>query len=115
MTAARRQERAAVLLAQTQGPIKAVLHGKISRLEVDDRDPEFLQKPAPDTYSALIGLTTTLGKTKGSKALIASNGCKSKAHKVGVNVTYVPNPNPPASTSASDTADAQVLLAPTGI
>ena len=36
-------------------------------------------------------------KKKGSKALISSNGCKSKKHKIGVTVNYVPNPNPPAA------------------
>ena len=69
--------------------------------------PEFLQQPAPDVYSALVGLTTTIGKSKGSKSLIASNGCKSKAHKIGVTVNYVPNPTPPAASTASGTGNAK--------
>ena len=95
-------------LAQTQGgPIKAVLHGKISGSKMTIVIPEFLQKPAPSTYSALVGLTTTIGKSKGSKSLIASKGCKSKAHKIGVTVNYVPNPNPPAASTASGTGNAK--------
>ena len=46
-------------------------------------------------------------KKKGSKALITSNGCKSKKHKIGVKVNFVPNPGPPAATSAKDTAEAK--------
>jgi len=85
----------------------AVLHGKIKGKKLIIEIPTFLQKPAPDTYSALIDLTTTLSMKKGKNALISSNGCKSKKHKIGVRVTYVPNPGPPSASSASDTAEAK--------
>jgi hypothetical protein len=85
----------------------AVLHGKIKGRKMTIEIPKFLQMPAPNTYSALLDLTTTLSKKKGSKALISSNGCKSKKHKVGVKVDFVGNPSPPAANSASDTAEAK--------
>ena len=85
----------------------AVLHGKIKGSKMTIEIPKFLQMPAPNTYSALLDLSTTLSKKKGSKALISSTGCKSKKHKVGVKVDFVPNPNPPAASSASDTAEAK--------
>jgi len=62
---------------------------------------------APGTFSALLDLTTELSKKKGTKALISSVGCKSKKHDIGVSVGYVPNPNPPAQSSASGTASAK--------
>ncbi len=85
----------------------AVLHGKIKGSKMTIEIPKFLQMPAPNTYSALLDLSTTLSKKKGSKALISSTGCKSKKHKVGVKVDFVGNPNPPAANSASDTAEAK--------
>ncbi len=85
----------------------AVLHGKIKGRKMTIAIPTFLQQPAPGTYSALLDLTTSLSKKKGSKALISSTGCKSKKHKVGVKVDFVGNPNPPAASSASDTAEAK--------
>ena len=85
----------------------AVLHGKIKGSKMTIEIPKFLQMPAPNTYSALLDLSTSLSKKKGSKALISSTGCKSKKHKVGVKVDFVGNPNPPAATSASDTAEAK--------
>jgi hypothetical protein len=94
-------------LQQTNGAVRAVLHGKISGRKMTITIPEFLQMPAAGTYSALQGLETSLSKKKGSKYLISSNGCKSRAHKVGVKVTYVPNPSPPAATTASGTGNAR--------
>lgn len=85
----------------------AVLHGKISGKKLTIAIPEFLQQPAPGTYSALLDLTTTLSKSKGKNALIASTGCKSKKHKIGVTVNYVPNPNPPSKSTASGSGDAK--------
>ena len=94
-------------LAQTPGNVKAILHGKISGKKLTISIPEFLQQPAPGTYSALADLTTTLTKKKGSNYLISSVGCKGKAHKVSVTVGYAPNPNAPAKPSATNTADAK--------
>ncbi len=96
------------------GSANAVLHGKIKgrkmTIEIPDGsspgEPN-LQQPAPGTYSSLTDLTVTLSKKKGSKALVSSSACKSKKHAIGVKVDYVGNPNPPAASSASDTADAK--------
>ena len=64
--------------------------------------PGNLQQPAPGVYSALIQIKNSLGLKSGSNALIKSIGCpKTREHPIGVKVTYVPNPNPPASSSAS--------------
>ena len=87
--------------------VKAILHGKISGRKMTIAIPTFLQQPAPGTYSALLGLQVELSEKKGDKALVTSTTCASKAHKVGVKVDFVPNPNPPAASSASDTAEAK--------
>ena len=64
--------------------------------------PGNLQQPAPGVYSALIQIKNSLGLKSGSNALIKSIGCpKTREHPIGVKITYVPNPNPPASSSAS--------------
>jgi len=63
--------------------------------------PENLQQPAPGVFSALLEINSKLGLKNGKKALVSSVGCKSKKHKIGVTIAYVPNPNPPAATSAS--------------
>jgi hypothetical protein len=93
------------LLDSPTGP--SVLHGKISGKKLTIPILETLQQPAPGVYSALLNLTTELSKKKGSNALISSVGCKSKKHPVGFKIDYAPNPNPPAQSSASGTADAK--------
>jgi hypothetical protein len=94
-------------LEQSGGAVKAVLHGKISGKKLTIAIPDFLQQPAPGTYSALNGLNTTLKLTKGKASLISSTGCKSKKQTIGVTVSYAPNPSPPAASSATNTADAK--------
>ena len=96
-----------ILFVLTSPIAQAVLHGKISGKKLTITITDELQQPAPGTYSALLDLTTTLSKKKGSKALISSVGCKSKKHSIGVAIGYVPNPTPPAQSSASGTADAK--------
>jgi hypothetical protein len=93
------------LLDSPTGP--SVLHGKISGKKLTIPILETLQQPAPGVYSALLNLTTELSKKKGSNALISAVGCKSKKHAVGFKIDYAPNPNPPAQSSASGTADAK--------
>jgi hypothetical protein len=64
--------------------------------------PENLQQPAPGVYSALIQIKNSLGLKDGKHALLKSVGCpKAREHAIGVKVSYVPNPNPPAASSAS--------------
>jgi hypothetical protein len=94
-------------LEQSPGSVKAILHGKISGKKLTIKIPEFLQQPAQGTYSALSDLTTTLSKKKGKNFLVSSVGCKSKAHKISVTETFVPNPTPPAKSSATATGDAK--------
>ncbi|HET6549347.1 MAG TPA: hypothetical protein VFG79_12860 [Solirubrobacter sp.] len=94
-------------LEQKGGAVKAVLHGKIKGRKMKIEIPGFLQQPAPMTFSALNELSTTISFKKKKRGLITSTGCKGKKHKIGVTVDYVPNPGPPAASSASDTADAK--------
>jgi hypothetical protein len=94
-------------LEQTNGAVKAVLHGKISGRKLTIAIPDFLQQPAPGTYSALNGLSTTMYLKKGKASLLSTTGCKGGAQKVGVTVAYAPNPNPPAAPSASTTVSAK--------
>jgi hypothetical protein len=95
------------LLFVLSGAADAVLHGKVKGSTMTIAITPQLQQPAPGAYSALDSLQTTLKKTKGKKSLFTSVGCKSKQHKVNVTVNYAPNPNPPAKSSASDTAEAK--------
>jgi hypothetical protein len=94
-------------LQQSPGSVQAVLHGKISGRKLTIAIPDFLQNPAPSVYSALNGLSTTLSLKKSGKALFSTTGCTAGAQKVGVTITYAPNPNPPAAPSASSTASAK--------
>ena len=82
------------LLFVLSGPANAVLHGKISGKKMTISITTELQQPAPNAYSALLDLSTELSKKKGSKALITSTGCKSKKHKIGVSIGFVPQPEP---------------------
>jgi len=86
---------------------QAVLHGKIKGKKLTIAITPELQQPAPGTFSALLDLTTQMTKKKGSKSLIVSTGCKSKKHAIGVKVDFVPNPTPPAQSSASGTGNAK--------
>jgi hypothetical protein len=89
------------------GSVQAVLHGKISGKKLTIAITPQLQQPVTGTYSALVGLKTTLSMKKGKNFLLSSTGCKSKKDTIGVSVAYAPNPNPPAAPSASTTADAK--------
>ena len=63
--------------------------------------PKNLQQPAPGVYSALQQIKNSLGLKSGKNALVKSIGCpKAREHQIGVKITYVPNPTPPASTTA---------------
>jgi hypothetical protein len=84
-----------------------VLHGKIKGKKMTIVITPQLQQPAPNVYSALNDLSTTISKKKGKNSLISSTGCKSKKHKIGVSIGYVGNPNPPSASSASKDAEAK--------
>ena len=79
--------------------IKKTSKGQRIRIDI----PKNLQQPAPGTYSALVSITNTLGLKDGKHALLTSVGCKSKQHKIGVTISYVPNPNPPVKSKVSKT------------
>jgi hypothetical protein len=74
--------------------------GKGQKLTI--KIPANLQQPAKGVYSALLEINSTLGLKDGKHALVTSIGCKSKKHKIGVTIGYVPNPNPPAKSKVSD-------------
>ena len=86
-------------------PAKITKSGKGQKLTINI--PENLQQPAPGVYSALQQIKNSLGLKSGKNALVTSVGCAKKAHKIGVKISYVPNPTPPAASSASDTSSAK--------
>ena len=84
--------------------ITKVKGNKVFGQKLTIKIPENLQQPAPGVYSALIQIKNSLGLKSGSHALVKSIGCpKTREHPIGVKVSYVPNPNPPVSSSASST------------
>ena len=96
------------LLFKLSGSADAVLHGKISGKKMT-----IVITPAAAAAGAgrLLGaerpLRRAISKKKGKNSLITSTGCKSKKHTIGVSISYVGNPNPPAASSASKPADAK--------
>ena len=79
----------------------AVLRAKIKGSTLTINIPDFLQMPAPNTYSALEKIETTLSKKKGKHSLLSTVGCKGGKHTTKVTVAYAPNPNPPVAGSAT--------------
>jgi hypothetical protein len=86
-------------------PAKITKSGKGQKLTINI--PENLQQPAPGVYSALQEIKNSLGLKSGKNALVKSVGCAKKKHNIGVKITYVPNPTPPAASTASDTSSAK--------
>jgi hypothetical protein len=63
--------------------------------------PANLQQPAPGVFSALVQIKSSIGLKSGKHALLSSIGCpKSREHQIGVKISYVPTPTPPAASSA---------------
>lgn len=84
--------------------ITKVSGNKVYGQKITINIPANLQQPAPGVYSTLIQIKNSLGLKSGSNALIKSIGCpKLREQPIGVKVSYVPNPNPPAASSASST------------
>ena len=80
-------------------PAKITKSGSGQKLTINI--PENLQQPAPGVYSALQQIKNSLGLKSGKNALVKSIGCpKAREHQIGVKISYVPNPNPPAASSA---------------
>jgi hypothetical protein len=85
----------------------AVLHGKISGRRLTIAINPELQQPTPGVYSALVDLSASMQKKRGRASLFSTTGCVGGKHKIGVTISYVPNPTPPAASTASTTAEAK--------
>jgi len=80
-------------------PAKITKSGSGQKLTINI--PGNLQQPAPGVYSALQQIKNSLVLKSGKNALVKSIGCpKAREHQIGVKISYVPNPNPPAASSA---------------
>ena len=61
-----------------------------------------LQQPAPNVYSSLQRLETSIGLKSGKNMLIALTDCpKAREHQFQLRLTFIPNPTPPAETTAT--------------
>jgi hypothetical protein len=85
------------------GVAQAVIHGKIKGRTQTISIPASLQQPVPGLFSAIKDLHTTISLKSGKHSLITSSGCSGGGHKVAITETFVPNPTPPAATSATAT------------
>jgi hypothetical protein len=82
---------------------KAVIHGKLSGSSQTITIPATLQQPVTGLFSAIVDLHTVISLNKGKHSLITSSGCSGGGHKIAVTETFVPNPTPPAATTATNT------------
>lgn len=97
------------MLYYVDSPIaKAVLHGKLSGRTQTIRIPDGtrgdepnLQQPVQGLFAAIVDLKTTISLKKGKHSLITTTGCKGGSQNVKVTETFVPNPTPPASPTAT--------------
>jgi hypothetical protein len=106
-----------IYLEQTNGDVRKLLIGKIGKaggkygqqLTIDI--PEDLQQPAPQVYSALTDIKTSLkgtaGKGKKKHGFFESRGCTGGLYDFQTQISYAPNPNPPAAdkSEANDSVD----------
>ena len=82
--------------------ITTVKGSKVFGQKITISIPANLQQPAPGVYSTLTQIKNSLGLKSGKHALLTSIGCpKTREHPIGVKISYVPNPTPPAASSAS--------------
>ena len=95
----------------TSADRQAVLHGKISRPEADDRDParRCSSRPRASTRRSL-DLDDRARQAKGKNALIASVGCKSKKHAIASASTTSRTRTRRRRRSASGTGRREVLV-----
>jgi hypothetical protein len=94
---------------QVGGTVSKALVGKVSSaggkfgskivIKIDDD----LQEPAPNVFSSLVDLQTTIQAKKGKHYLVSSVGCKSKKHNFGVKFNFAPNATFPAVGSTEGT------------
>jgi hypothetical protein len=90
--------------------LRPVLEGKLSRASgkygyrLTVELPPELQQPVTGTFAALDDIRVKFSLKRGSNTLIAFTGCpRSGRHAFKVDMTYVPNPAPPAASRASAT------------
>lgn len=99
-----------IYLEQTGGDVRRVLVGKLGNgggkygKKITIAIPEDLQQPAPGVYSALTDIAASLGATTGSgkkkHGYFQSTGCIGGQYDFQSRITYVPNPDPPKSSSS---------------
>jgi hypothetical protein len=78
--------------------IKTKLYGQKITIDI----PPSLQQPAPNVFSSLQRLETSLGLKRGKNYLLALRDCPgSRENQLQLKFTFVPNPTPPATTTAT--------------
>jgi hypothetical protein len=82
---------------------KAVIHGKLRGRTQTISIPTTLQQPVPGLFSAIVDLHTVISLKKGKHSLVTASGCSGGGQKIAVTETFVPNPTPPAASSATNT------------
>ena len=97
---------------QVGGTVSKALTGKVSKAsgkygsKIVIKIDEDLQQPAPNVFSSLVDLNTTIKAKRGKHFLVSSTGCpKDKKHRFGVKFGFTPNATFPATGSASGVTD----------
>jgi hypothetical protein len=94
---------------QVGGTVRKALVGKVSKAsgkfgsKIVIKIDEDLQQPAPNVFSSLVDLKTSISAKKGKNYLVSSIGCKKKKHDFGVKFTFNPNSTFPAVGSTQGT------------
>lgn len=94
--------------------LRPVLVGKLSpasgryRYKLTVKLTPELQQPVMGTYAALDDIRVRFSLRRGRNSLLAFTGCpRSGRHEFKVQLSYIPNPAPPAASSASATNTAK--------
>ena len=83
------------------GVITSVSHRLYAQKLTIDIAPN-LQQPANNVYSSLQRLETSIGLKSGKNMLMALTDCpKARENQFQLRLTFVPNPTPPSSTTAT--------------
>jgi hypothetical protein len=74
------------------------LYGQKLSIDIADN----LQQPAPNVFSSLQRLETSVALKSGSRRLVSLTDCpQAREHQFQLRLTFVPNPTPPAATTAT--------------
>jgi hypothetical protein len=94
------------------GTVRKALTGKVSRAsgkfgsKIVIKIDEDLQQPAPNVFSSLVDLNTTIKAKRGKNYLVSSTGCpRDGKHRFGVKFGFAPNATFPATGSVSGSTD----------